>query len=228
MLLVSRRFTVHSGKPVVAVEETLKSLVGFERPLGRAQHVTFGNAFLRDCSTTFYCNADKGHTWPDPLGPLNAYATDVEFAYPDIPANHDDDKADVEERQVRGKRMRDWRVSPHKDMSEGLCTLRVAPENRWGWLSAHNSRWQRKLTYVWQRADFPWLMNWEENSCRSDKPWDGRTLTRGLEFSSYAYALGRQRNVEIGKLFDTPAFEWLDAHEEKTTTFFIEYKATDR
>lgn len=64
-------------------------------------------------------------------------------------------------------------------------------------------------------------MTWEENKSRDGKPWCGRTLARGLEFSSYAFALGRQWNVEKGKLLDTPAFQWLDAHETTTTVFTV-------
>ena len=38
-----------------------------------------------------------------------------------------------------------------------------------------------------------------------------------MEFGSYALATGRRANVEMGKLLDTPTFEWLDAFEEKET-----------
>ena len=64
-------------------------------------------------------------------------------------------------------------------------------------------------------------MNWEENCARMDKPWDGRVLTRGLEFSSYAFPTSREKNVAMGSLLETPCFEWLDAHEEKATTFYF-------
>ena len=60
--------------------------------------------------------------------------------------------------------------------------------------------------------------------CREALPWSGRTLARGLEFSSYALPLGRRRNVEIGEVLGTPCYEWLDAHEQRNTTFYIEWK----
>ena len=49
---------------------------------------------------------------------------------------------------------------------------------------------------------------------------------RGLEFGSYALALGRQRNVEIGNMFDTRTYEWLDASETKETNFFMSLQRT--
>jgi hypothetical protein len=69
------------------------------------------------------------------------------------------------------------------------------------------------LGYRWERATFPWLMTWEENRARQQAPWNGRTLVRGLEFGSYAFATSRRDNVERGKLMGQPCFEWLDAHE---------------
>ena len=60
-------------------------------------------------------------------------------------------------------------------------------------------------------------MTWEENRHLDEKPWDARTLTRGMEFSSYAFATDRKTNVELGTLLDTPAFMWLDAFEKKHT-----------
>ena len=60
-------------------------------------------------------------------------------------------------------------------------------------------------------------MTWEENRNLDEKPWDARTLTRGMEFSSYAFATDRKTNVELGTLLDTPAFMWLDAFEKKHT-----------
>ena len=57
-----------------------------QRALGKAEHITFGDAFLRDRRTQFTCNADKGHTWREPVGAKQTMATDVDFDYPLIPA----------------------------------------------------------------------------------------------------------------------------------------------
>lgn len=224
MLEVSRTFTVRAGRPVVKVEETMKSLVGFERALGRAEHVTIGKAFLRKGRTVFHCNADRGRTHRERLGACDAYATDVDFQYPDIPAG--EGNLEGEARDKRPKCTRDWRRYPHEALpkSQALLTMRVNPNDRWGWFSAHNLAWESRLVYVWDRQEFPWIVTWEENMCNEAKPWAGRTLTRGLEFSSYAFPTCRRENVKMGSLFDTPTFQWLDAHETRTTTFFVEFK----
>ena len=59
-----------------------------------------------------------------------------------------------------------WRHYPREplaDKSEGICTMRVKPGERYGWFCARNQRTQQRLSYVWERADFPWLVTWEEN-----------------------------------------------------------------
>ena len=82
---VRRTFTVLAGEPVVRVDEGLKNLVGFERALGRAQHVTLGAAFLRDRTTTVTANATRGFTHSEG-GPHTTLALGAEFEYPSMPA----------------------------------------------------------------------------------------------------------------------------------------------
>jgi len=204
---VTRRFSVKAGCPTVKVEETMRNLVGFQRAMGRAEHVTFGSHWLGSHQVRFTANVDKGRTWPDALGEHASYQPDVDFDYPEIPGS-------------KGSPV-DWREYPQAEQSEGLCTMRVRPDEERGWLCGEHKGKGVALAYVWERNNFPWLMNWEENCARQDKPWDGRTLTRGLEFSSYAFPTSRQKNVEMGQLLDTPCFEWLDAYEVKDTVFYF-------
>jgi len=189
----------------------MKNLVGFQRAMGRAEHVTFGEAWLRSKQVHFTANADRGQTWPDALGEHASYAPAASFSYPNIPGKE-------------GGTV-DWREYPQAERSEGLCTMRVKPEHENGWFCGEHRGKGLALAYVWQREDFPWIMNWEENRARMDKPWSGRVVTRGLEFSSYAFPTSREKNVEMGSLLETPCFEWLDAHQEKNTTFYFALQA---
>jgi len=104
-----------------------------------------------------------------------------------------------------------------------LCTLRIDPAEKWGGFAASRQSELGELTLgcSWAREDFPWLMTWDENRARKHAPWNGRTLCRGLEISSYAFATSRRENVERGKLLGQPTFEWLDANETKTTTWYM-------
>ena len=59
-LEVQRTFSVTAGGDAVRVDETIVNLVGFQRALGCANHITLGEGFLKSGSTRFACNADKG------------------------------------------------------------------------------------------------------------------------------------------------------------------------
>ncbi len=207
-LEVERVFILHEKSPFAEVRETVRNLAGFERALGRAQHVSLGPPFI-GAGCRYSCNADKGRTWPEATAKTSwAYKADADFDYPAIP--------------LRGGGVADWRRFPRGEKPQGgLLTLRLRPEDEWGWFSALNPDLKTVLVYAWRREEHPWLVTWEENRSRRHKPWNGRTLVRGLEFSSYAFPLSRRRNVEMGRLFDVPCFEWLDAGEERTATFWM-------
>jgi hypothetical protein len=213
-LAVSREFTVHADLPVIQVSETLKNLVGFQRALGRQQHVTIGSEMLKGDACTFTTNCDKGRTWPDDNGENSFFATGKDFEVGEnIPRK--DGGTD------------DWSRYPRCESNSDLCTMRVAPSSDLGYFSVLKPGAESasgstvSFSYTWERETFPWLMTWEENRCRSQAPWKGRTLCRGLEFGSYCFATGRKRNVEQGSMFGTPCFEWVDAYEEKKTNFWI-------
>ena len=213
-LKIERDITISDGSPVVSVCERMINLVGFERALGRSQHATLGKDFLSD-GVTWSCNADRGMTWPLRADDSpQAFAKFKEFIYPNIPQNDGEDA--------------DWCSYPRHPMRGGLCTLRINPSDEHGYFSGFNATQKLHVAYRWQRESFPWLMTWEENKSRQNAPWNGKELTRGLEFSSYAYAISRRKNVKIGELLDTPCFEWLDAFETKETTFELALLASDQ
>ena len=205
---ITRVIHLAAGSSCVEVKESVKNLVGFERAYGCAQHATLGEAFLKDRPALFACNADKGWTWPhDDLESITTFAANREFDYPNIPRRDDGSS--------------DWREFPRADDNSDLCTLRINPADRHGWFTAVQNAHKLALYYIWEREAFPWLMDWEESYTRSVAPWNKRNLSRGMEFSSYAFALSRRENVQIGELLNTPTFRWLDAYETHTTTFYM-------
>jgi hypothetical protein len=64
---------------------------------------------------------------------------------------------------------------------------------------------------VWRRSDFPWLGIWEENYCRELPPWNGKTLTRGMEFSASPMPETRREMIERNGLFGFPGYRWIPA-----------------
>ena len=76
--------------------------------------------------------------------------------------------------------------------------------------------------YVWRRADFPWMGIWEENHARPGAPWNGRALTRGLEFGVSPFPETRRQMIDRGPTFGTPGVS-LDSCP---LTVEVEYWAT--
>ena len=78
---------------------------------------------------------------------------------------------------------------------------------------------QVALGYAWRSADFPWLGVWEENLSRQGAPWNGRTLTRGMEFGASPVAETRRQMIDRGSLFDIPGFRWFPARTRVTVRY---------
>ena len=52
---------------------------------------------------------------------------------------------------------------------------------------------------------------WEENHSRTAPPWNGRTVTRGLEFGVSPMPETRRQMIDRGRLFDVPTYRWIPA-----------------
>jgi len=105
-------------------------------------------------------------------------------------------------------------------VSGGFSTHLIDPARGWAFFVAWSPGSQVALGYVWRRADFPWLGVWEENHSRSGAPWNGRTLTRGMEFGASPVAETRRQMIERGSLFGVPAFRWIQARARVEVRYF--------
>jgi hypothetical protein len=52
---------------------------------------------------------------------------------------------------------------------------------------------------------------WEENHSRANAPWNGNTMTRGMEFGVSPIPESRRQMVDRARLFDIPTYRWLPA-----------------
>jgi hypothetical protein len=76
------------------------------------------------------------------------------------------------------------------------------------------------IAYVWKRADFPWLGVWEENRSRMHAPWNGRTITRGMEFGVSPFPETRREMVGRGAFFETPVFRWIGGRQKMSVEYY--------
>ena len=120
-------------------------------------------------------------------------------------------RTSVTQSQVLEEGNGDLRLYTAAPVSGGFTSYLMDPARETAHFVAWSPRSQVALGYVWRRADFPWLGVWEENYSRTGAPWNGRTLTRGMEFGASPVAETRRQMIGRGALFGVPAFRWIPA-----------------
>lgn len=93
----------------------------------------------------------------------------------------------------------------------GYTANLMNPERKDAWFFARSPATGVCIGYVWERAEFPWLGIWEENCGRTEAPWNGRTIARGMEFGVSPFPEPRKAMIERKSLFDTPCYRWIEA-----------------
>jgi hypothetical protein len=182
----------------VRIAETVENLSRLDRPVAWTQHVTLGPPFLQPEVTRFTLNPARSRTFEGDFGGL---ARGAEFEWPFAPA-----------------------------LDGGTIDLRVPPGAGWAGYTVHLMKEPASFTaesnglrfgYRWRREDFPWLGIWEENRHRQQPPWNGQTITRGMEFGVSPYPESRRAMIDRGSLFGVPGYRWIPARERVR----VEYEA---
>jgi hypothetical protein len=93
------------------------------------------------------------------------------------------------------------------------------PHRNDAWFVAFSPRHKLAFGYAWKRTDFPWLGIWEENYSRHNPPWNGKSLTRGMEFGASPMPETRRAMIERGSLFGVPGFRWIPAKSRVSTDY---------
>jgi hypothetical protein len=193
-LAVERKITLDGS--MVRITETVENLSIMDRPAAWTQHVTLGPPFLERGKTLFRAPATRSKT----LG-----AGDVEFDWPMLP-KPDGSKEDL-------------RTYTNAEASGGFTTHLMDPKRDDGYFLAWSPASQVLFGYVWKRADFPWLGIWEENHSRANAPWNGRTLTRGMEFGASPMPETRRAMISRNGLFGEQGYRWLPARRKVTVEY---------
>ncbi|MFN7993152.1 MAG: DUF4432 family protein [Bryobacteraceae bacterium] len=213
-LRLDRRIRLHPGTPLVEITETLENETATDRPIGWTEHVTLGPPFLEKGSTQFRASATKSKVDESAFGKDDYQETAAEFDWPMVPR--------------RDGGFADLQIYTDAPASSGFTTHLMDPDRETAWFVAWSPRTKLAFGYVWHRADFPWMGIWEENHSRTGAPWNGKTLTRGMEFGASPMAETRRQMVQRGTLFGTPAFRWIGARERIETRYHVLAGHTER
>ena len=193
-LRVERRIELDGH--TVRFREAVTNLTAADRPVGWTEHVTLGPPFL-EAGTMLHVTADRSLVYPDRCGPADYLQPGSEFEWPHAP--------------TRRGGTADLRRYPGAQTSSAYTAHRLDPRADEATFIAFSPSAGLAFGYVWKRTDFPWLGRWEENCARTAAPWNGTTMTCGLEFGVSPIPESRRAMVERGQLFDTPGFRWIPA-----------------
>lgn len=197
---MSFRRTVSSrkGSNIVHVKEQVRSLSKRDIPFTMCQHVTVGPPFLEKGVTLFDMPATKGHTMPGAFGGYERLKPDKAFKWPVGPGK-------------KGEKVDMRMLSRKYRVSGDFSTQLMDPKRTDAWFSAVNPKQGLMLAYVWKRADYPWIGNWEQSYGRKESPWDGKSLTRGMEFTNTPFPVSLREAVDMGEFQGEKTFRWLTA-----------------
>jgi hypothetical protein len=189
--------TIRLSAARIWIEENVENLWPLDRPIAWQQHVTLGPPFLELGATQFRAPATRSR----------AIGGAGDFDWPWRP--------------LADGRKEDLRVYIDAESSGGFTTHLMDPALERSYFFAFAPVARVLLGYVWRRSDFPWLGIWEENRSRIHAPWNGRTLTRGMEFGASPFPETRRQMIERGRQFDTLCYRWIPARSKVRAEYYV-------
>jgi len=210
-LKFSRSIQLHEQH--IRIHEIVENLSAIDRPLAWTQHVTLSPPFLDPATTQFRASMTRSIVSEVDPGFKAYLSPGAEFTWPIAPKS-DGDQADL--RQM------------HKTVPASGYTAHLADSQReHAYFVAYAPQFRLAFGYIWRSADFPWLGIWEENCSRLGSPWDGRTVTRGMEFGVSPFPETRREMVERNRLLDIPTYKWLPSLGRLEAEYWIYSEIAD-
>ena len=172
---------------VLVIDERVTNARALDRPIAWTEHVTLGPPFVERGATELRAPATRSHSLD----------TGEDFSWPMAPL-------------AAGGR-KDLRTYVSEPATGGFTTHLMDPRRERAYFLAYSPALKMLFGYVWKRSDFPWLGIWEENHSRKQPPWNGETLTWGLEFGASPLPESRRRMIDRRGLFGEQGYRWAAA-----------------
>ena len=191
----------------IRIHELIENLGAMDRPLAWTQHVTLAPPFLDPATTQFRASLTRSLVSEPDFGSDAYLKPGAEFAWPMAP-RPDGSHADLRKMNA---------TAPASGYTAHLADI----EKDHAWFVAFAPQFRLAFGYIWKRSDFPWLGIWEENCSRQSPPWNGRTVTRGMEFGVSPFPGTRRQMIERNRLFDAPTYKWITARGRLEAEYWI-------
>lgn len=200
---VTRKIAMTPDSSAVWITETVQNKTAFDRPFGWQQHPSFGPPFVEQGATFFDIPGTKSMVYPKEFSTGMRLKKGEEFEWPYAPGTNGE-QVDLRAFPLNGGKSSDY-----------TATI-IDPSRKWGYVTAVNTKRKVLIGYVWPRADWPWVGNWEENHFRSAKPWFGKALARGMEFGTTPWPDSRKDAVQLNTLLGQPTYRWISAQSSQS------------
>jgi hypothetical protein len=178
---------IHLDRGRVRISETVENISILDRPIAWTQHVTLGPPFLEKGVTQFRAPGTRAYT----------LSSGANFDWP-VATRANGEKSDLQ-------------LYTNAAASGNFDSVLMDPHRDEAFFFAFSPKSKLLFGYVWKRTDFPWLGIWDENHNRQSPPWNGKTLTRGMEFGASPVAESRRKMIDRNALFGVPAYRWIPA-----------------
>jgi len=202
----TRSFQLVDGENVLYVSSRLENVMAFDRPAHWAEHATIGAPYLERCATAVDMPASRARTRAHgPSADLpHRLASFEDFTWPIAPG--------VDGRPI------DLRTAGTEASGDHTASL-MDSSRPMAWITFLHPARRLLLGYLFRRAEFPWVQNWEYY------PADDQ-LARGLEFSTMPFDVPRREAVDLHSLFSTPTYRWLPARSSIASSFLLFWTRT--
>ena len=191
----------------IRILESVENLSSTDRPMAWTQHVTLSPPFLDPATTQFRASLTRSIVSDTDPGLDQYLIPGSEFDWPFAP-HRDGSVADLQ---------RMHQTAPASGYTAHLVDAAKEHAN----FTAYSPMHKLAFGYRWKSADFPWLGIWEENCSRQASPWDGNTITRGIEFGVSPFPESRRAMLERNRLLDTPTYRWIPARGTLEVEYWI-------
>jgi len=186
------------------IVERVTNLNPTDRAIAWTQHVTLGPPFLETGKTEFRASATRSKVFEAQFGADDYLVPAAEFDWPDG--------------------LERFNAAPR---SSAFTTHLMDPAREDAFFVAWSPASRLAFGYVWRQADFPWMGIWEENHSRTHAPWNGRTLTRGMEFGVSPMPESRRAMIDRCRLFGVPTYKWLPAKATAEVEYWVVARTAD-
>jgi len=203
---VDRTLTLPADEALMVVEEWVENLADYDRPINWVQHATFGPPFIDPGRSFLDLSGGRGQVIAG-AGPGNSLEPDSALNWPD---GLDSDGTKVS--------LRPFQPRPH---SGTYFAVLMDPKRPLNYFTMYNPSFPVLIGYLFRASENPWLGDFQENQRFAGKPWNGKVVTRAVEFGTTPFPEGLRRSVQRGSMFGTSTYRWIGARERLKMTFAV-------